>query len=289
MEKEIKEQTEQMIFKNFVFGVPEKLVEDDKTIYKFLLTNEEVDGDGDVIDFSTLNVERFKANPQMYLNHNRSQLPIGQWQDIAITPRGLEASAKFHNLPNIDFTNVSYIVELYVSGGWLKTASIGFYYGERQIIQAKDGKATLPNGRTIKTGTFKQISLLKNVSIIEASIVDIPANPAATMLSLQKFLDNFELKTTNEIEEKAGRELSNANISKIKSAVEKLSNISKELKNVAALLNDMTTATVEEKPEEEAKEETIELLTKQELTNIIDSIADTMPLPISVLKEILTN
>jgi hypothetical protein len=113
---------------------------------------------------SGLDIEAFKKNPVMLWMHQRddgfweTSLPIGYWDDIQINGDELSAIPVFDEADELSKT-----LKAKYDKGTLRAASIGF-----KGISYSSESADLVEGQTHATVT--------KCEIIEASLVDIPAN-----------------------------------------------------------------------------------------------------------------
>ena len=121
---------------------------------------------------SGLDIEAFKKNPVMLWAHFRDEgspiwgnyLPIGHWEDIQINDDELSA------IPVFDLVDeTSKIIAAKYEAGTLSAASIGI-----KILATSSEKEFLLPGQTRETVTKSEL--------MEASIVDIPANSNAVRL-----------------------------------------------------------------------------------------------------------
>ncbi len=149
----------------------------------FILTTEDVDSYGDIVLSKGIDLSRFKSNSVLLYNHMRgsggllgggeTNFPIGEWRNIVKRNGQVKAEAWINSN---DKTGAK-VLEL-VDLGILKSASIGI-----QVIE-RDSNDT---------------SIITKSSIMEASIVDIPANPNATLVS-KSYGAKFETKGTEQSE-----------------------------------------------------------------------------------------
>lgn len=138
-----------------------------------------VDEVGDLMNFEDVDMSRFKKNPIIFFNHDRS-LPIGKATETKITPEGLWIKAKISKSDN---PIVSYVRDL-VKEGILKTFSIGFDPKEQQINRSEG---------------YNEITKWK---LNEVSVVTLPCNvDAEFQLSKAKSLDEARDMVKQFIEE----------------------------------------------------------------------------------------
>ena len=140
---------------------------------RFVLTDESVNRYGyRVLTSGIQNLKAWQKNPVMLWCHFRDEggrnwdyKPIGHWEDVEINDKG-ELSA----VPVFDLTDeLSQTICSKVEEGTLNAASIGF-----RIIETSEDPSVLVKGQTRATVT--------KWDLMEASIVDIPANGNAVRL-----------------------------------------------------------------------------------------------------------
>lgn len=142
---------------------------------EFILSDETVDRMDDVIAADGWDVTNFKENPVALFAHNQ-ELPIGKWKNIRVENKALRAElelAEAGTSPRIDE------MRSLIAQGILRATSVGFRAHERK--PREDSK----NGG---------IHFLKQ-ELLEASIVAVPANPAALAIakSLNLSRDTIDL------------------------------------------------------------------------------------------------
>ncbi len=123
---------------------------------RFILSDESVNTYGFSIDMDRLDLERFKSNPVMLYNHGEL---IGRWSDIKLEDGKLSAVPEFIE---DESEQTALKVKKRVEKGFLKGASLGIRVLE--VIQSENKPP-----RVI-------------AEVLEASIVDIPANKNAIAL-----------------------------------------------------------------------------------------------------------
>lgn len=132
---------------------------------KFILSTDQVNKYGFRVMTEGIEISDFEKNPVMHYNHNRGNLPIGKWTNIRKEEGKLVADAEFDvNDP------LAVQVKQKVEAGILNATSIGF-----DVLEISEDKKHLVQGQTRGTVT--------RASIMEASIVDIPANPGALKMN----------------------------------------------------------------------------------------------------------
>lgn len=150
------------------------------------------------------NLNDFMSDGWIGIEHNLKSLPIAMIDSAKQDDRGLLIAGRFHSHSAAQDCR-SVIKERMASGKAVK-CSIGY-----KVDESKPDKL---NG--------KAINRLKAMRVFEASFVNLPANPAATVLSAksldtdgQKLISIDDLKAYLEV--KAGRVISRGNFDKLKS------------------------------------------------------------------------
>ena len=131
----------------------------------FVLHDETVNTYGFRMLTSGANLEEFRKNPVILLNHKDWELPIGRWENIRIEGAQILADALFD-----EKDDVAVKIACKVEGGFLRMASMGAWPPE-EVSDAEELK--LP-GQTLPTVT--------RWTAREASIVTIGANHNALVL-----------------------------------------------------------------------------------------------------------
>lgn len=131
----------------------------------FVLHDETVNTYGFRMLTSGANLEEFRKNPVILLNHKDWELPIGRWENIRIEGMQILADALFD-----EKDDVAVKIADKVEGGFLRMASMGAWPPE-EVSDAEELK--LP-GQTLPTVT--------RWTAREASIVTIGANHNALVL-----------------------------------------------------------------------------------------------------------
>ena len=166
----------------------------------YILTDDSIDADGDVIDLQTLNLNRFIRNPVALAYHD-TNWEIGRWANIRFSGNKLLA----------DLVPVDTNIESLINKGLLNGASIGFI-----IHNSSDMQETYVND--------KRATILKNAEVVEASVVPIPANANALRVKALELYESGEIdeKLYNKYLElnKAGAVLNKQNKENLKKAME---------------------------------------------------------------------
>lgn len=128
---------------------------------EFVLSDETVDREGDVIKADGWDLQNFRKNPIALFGHNGG-FPIGVWENVRVEGNKLLGRLRFAAEGTSD--RIDELRRL-VEQGILKTVSVGFRPSEME--PREDGRGF----------TFTRQELL------ETSLVSVPANPAALALA----------------------------------------------------------------------------------------------------------
>ena len=131
----------------------------------FVIHDESVNTYGFRMLTSGANLEVFRKNPVMLLNHSDFDLPIGRWENIRIEGTQILADAVF-DMQDPRGAEVARKVE----GGFIKAASIGAWAPE-EMSDSEDLKLPGQTGKTVTRWTVREVS-----------ICPIPANHNALVL-----------------------------------------------------------------------------------------------------------
>jgi uncharacterized protein len=165
MDKTELEQLNQAISEaKFLEATAEKILDEEtgQEIKVFVVSDETVDREGEIISIDGWNLDNFKRNPVMLWSHNPFEAPIGKWENIRF--RTVNGKKKLTMEPNFHKkSDMSKLISDLVELGYPpQTTSVGFRPYER-------------NGNKYT----KQ-------ELLEVSFVNIPANPEATQLALSR-------------------------------------------------------------------------------------------------------
>ena len=143
-----------------------------KKVGTFIISDSSLDRHGERILAEGMNLTKFKQNPVMFYNHKRSDafgektfLPIGVWKGVKVEDGKIKASAYIDE--GDDFAKE---IGRKISLGIIKSASVGI--AVKAISDAEEDKLKGQTGVTITKSELREVS-----------IVDIPANPNAKLLS----------------------------------------------------------------------------------------------------------
>ncbi len=123
-----------------------------------------VDRAKQIIPLDAWDLENFRKNPIIFFNHN-SDMPIGKGTDIKVTKDGLKIDVA---LSTSNEAPMPFIRDL-VNEGILKTFSVGF---DPRDSHEQDGDTTV----------------IKDVELLEVSIVTLPENQDSTFVVTSKML-----------------------------------------------------------------------------------------------------
>ena len=144
---------------------------DPKTKIRVILSDESVNSYGYRVLASGMDISRFEKNPVMLYMHIRDddwhdvgEKAIGHWEDIKVEDGVLSAVPVFDEVDELSQT-----IKKKFDAGTYRAASIGF-----RVLATSGEKEFLLPGQTRETVTKSEL--------LEASIVDIPANGNAVRL-----------------------------------------------------------------------------------------------------------
>lgn len=172
VDEKLREQRKSFLDKGDTKSLFRKEVEEGKSIYSFVGTKEIEDRDGDIVEINGMNVKNYEVNPVVLWGHDHVSTPIGKV--VALTHDKKKKELIF----DIVFasTEKGQEVETLVKEGMLNATSIGF-----QVFDLKYKE---------DTGIFH----LTDTELLEISIVNVPANPAATLADKESEEDATETK-----------------------------------------------------------------------------------------------
>lgn len=201
----------------------------------FVLSDESVNTYGFRLLLSGADIEQFRRNPVMYLNHNDWGTPIGRWENIRFEDGKLMADPVF-DLEDEEGKKIAGKVDR----GFLRMASVGL----RTIERSEEPELMLP-GQKYPTVTKWQLR--------EASIVGIGANHNAIrlydendrLLSDDEILKLFDKTKPVNFEQKMKKETltllslaDNANDEQLHDAIRLIVEENKQLKSDKKTLSD---------------------------------------------------
>lgn len=138
-------------------------VADTNNVFKFIITTNNTDRYGDIVEPAGMDSTAFMENPVFLFNHisGADLMPIGKCLSLTPTDTGIVGETKIHNL-----TDLSKDALLLVQNGYLSAVSIGFMPTEWETMPMEAGMWCEPRRYT-------------KWSLLEYSLVNIPANPYA--------------------------------------------------------------------------------------------------------------
>lgn len=134
--------------------------------FKFVASDESVDRYGDVVRAAGWELGEFRQNPVLLWGHDSSEPPIGTVDDIRVEGKQLIAETSFASDDANPFAGK---IRRLVEAGIVKAVSVGFL-----PIKMKQ--------RTGEKGEFLGYEFIKQ-SLMELSVVSVPANPNAVALA----------------------------------------------------------------------------------------------------------
>lgn len=190
-------------------------------IFTFVLHDETVNTYGFRMLTSGANLDEFRKNPVILLNHNDWELPIGRWENIRIEGTQILADALFDEKDDIAVK-----IADKVEGGFLRMASMGAWPPE-EVSEAEELK--LP-GQTLPTVT--------RWTAREASIVTIGANHNALVLfdrQTGKALDLTDASTIIRLMDRLNHSKNNSNMDNILKEILKLQDSAQDAEVIGAV------------------------------------------------------
>ncbi len=149
-------------------------VDEKKMCATFVVTTDEPDRVGDIVESKSIYLEHFKKNPCGFYGHQAIILPIGKWEDpdgkLCVWPADGETTATIYFSQKTK--DAEQVFDLVVEG-ILRATSVGF--NPRQEPELRHPGEDNPN--SLQTGY-----LFRGIDLLEISIVGIPANPTATLV-----------------------------------------------------------------------------------------------------------
>lgn len=145
-------------------------------VYTFVMSEEKVDRDGEVVVLDGLDISEFMKNPQLFYNHESRNYPIGLVKSIRREGNKLIGDIWLNQI-----TEESKIVKQLIDAGNLKTGSIGFSVSEANYND-KDG-----------------IYYLTKSELYEFSICNIPSNTGSVRIKAGAVLNQNNKKSINNV------------------------------------------------------------------------------------------
>lgn len=154
-------------YKNMV--IKEATVDLDKRTFKAIISSEIVDREGEVIKAAGMNLSQFKKIGTILFNHNRDFV-LGSPTSVKRVGKDIVMKADFADEGTGE--DIDKVYKL-VQQGHLKTMSVGFQYLEHPRQPTKEDMRDFKGVRLVAQKTL----------LLEASIVSVPANQDAIILS----------------------------------------------------------------------------------------------------------
>jgi HK97 family phage prohead protease len=126
--------------------------------FAFVISTGDVDRDRDVIDPRGWRLDEYKRNPIVLLNHRHDMLPVARTLSIAVEGNALKTTAEFPPEGIYELADVTHDL---VKAGFLNAASVGLRPDRKEYNAQRDGWD------------------IKEATLLEWSIVNVPANSAA--------------------------------------------------------------------------------------------------------------
>lgn len=145
-------------------------------IYTFVMSQEIVDRDGELVVLDGLDINEFMKNPQLFYNHESRSYPIGLVKSIRREGNKLIGDIWLNQI-----TEESKIVKQLIDAGNLKTGSIGFSVNEANYND-KDG-----------------IYYLTKSELYEFSICNIPSNTGSVRIKAGAVLNQNNKKSIDNV------------------------------------------------------------------------------------------
>ena len=138
-----------------------------------------IDRDGDVLLPSGIDLKDFRKNPVVLLNHDQGGLPVGRALSVKRESGGIIAEVQFAERPAGHPSSVEWIPDTVFNlfqQGILKAFSVGFIPLEMREPTDKDMKKFGEDVRNV----------ISKWSLLEFSVVNVPANQDALVLQVAK-------------------------------------------------------------------------------------------------------
>ena len=177
------------------------------------------------------NLPEFVASGWIAVNHEWDDLPIASVTTAEQDAYGLKLTCQWHSTPEAQKCRT--VVKERMERGKAVKCSIGYRVLE-SIAETRDGKA---------------VTILKSIELYEASIVNLPANPAAHVASVKGWVADLDAAY---LALKEGRVLSSRSRTRLASCRDRMKEACEEL---SMMLDEtsMEEEATEEEPAEEAE------------------------------------
>ena len=168
---------------HYIVKRQEQTAEAEPSKVSFVASTATPDRYGDIIDQKGWQLDAYNKNPIVLLNHDSSQLPIGRGQ-VQVKNDQLVIDVEF----DMDDPRAAEVARK-TQKGFMNAVSVGFQ-PLQSTLRAELSKDSPYYG---KSGQF-----YKSAELLEVSIVTIPANGEATMIT-QKEFNEFKSSMLHEI------------------------------------------------------------------------------------------
>lgn len=229
---------------------------EDSRTFHFIASKEIVDRDYEIVNLKGLNINNFKKNPVILLNHRSDGLPIGKATNIWKKGNELHVKIQFAAFEEYELADT---VRRLVEGGYLKSLSIRFLpdYDKIEYIEP-----TVQNRS--KTRRIFHVS-----ELLEISVATIPANAAALLQAkskmleekvinedeFEKFIELYENVDDKEIKDEFNKFVNSCDNEKNETAKKSVDEQLVEIKEILATLTKMVKSTINIKSEEQEEQE----------------------------------
>ncbi len=140
----------------------------------FVVTTDDADRVGDIVESKSIYLEHFRKNPVGFYGHQAIILPIGKWEDpdgkLCVWPADGETTATIYFSQKTK--DAEQVFDLVVEG-ILRATSVGF--NPREEPEPRHPGERNPN--SLQTGY-----IFRGIDLLEISVVGVPANPVATLV-----------------------------------------------------------------------------------------------------------
>ncbi len=150
--------------------------------YRFIISTDDEDRDGDIVKQDGWDFNEFHNNPIALLQHDHKQ-PVGRWSNIQTRARqkgGYETVADLTLAPPV--SDVLKYANALVEAGILNATSVGF--GVKHFEKRKDDQGKPRKGMIIHKAVLREVSL-----------VSVPANQNAIRIAKSMAISDEVLKS----------------------------------------------------------------------------------------------
>jgi HK97 family phage prohead protease len=150
--------------------------------YRFVISTDDEDRDGDIVKQDGWEFDEFEANPIALLQHDH-KAPVGRWSNIQTRSRqkgGYETVADLTLAPPV--SDVLKYANALVEAGILNATSVGF--GVKNFERRKDAQGRPRKGMIVHKAVLREVSL-----------VSVPANQHALRIAKSLEISNDVVKT----------------------------------------------------------------------------------------------